>query len=146
MAEIIKWPSIRATSTDKGIMEAIRAHDGRLKSINSKDLMLIAAAIAVEQNLPYDSGIQQDSMSDTISYANLNGPNYQEYRHYISAMYYLTKANKNVDNMKDVNDMVKNFEDYAHRGIVYLKDKYLESKDGDDELFVKFVELLSSKS
>ena len=146
MAEAIKWPTIRATVTDKGIMEAIRAHDGRLKGIISKDLMLLAAALAVEKNLPYDSGIQQDQMSDTISYANLNGPNYQEYRHYVSAIYYLTKAEKNIENMKNVSDMVKNFEDYAHRGIIYLKDTYLEAKGGDDELFIDFVELLGSKA
>jgi hypothetical protein len=48
--------------------------------------------------------------------------------------------------MYDVNDMVKNFEDYAHRGILYLKMKYLEEKGGDDELFLNFVELLGSKS
>lgn len=144
MGKSITWPTIRATLADKGIMDAIKAHDGRLKNIESKDLMLIAASLAVENNLPYDSGIQ-DKMSDTISYANLNAPTYQEYRHYISAIYFMTKAEKNVENMKDVNDMVRNFEDYAHRGILYLKDKYLDTKDGDDELFMNFVELLSSK-
>ena len=144
MGKNITWPTIRATQADKGIMDAIKAHDGRLKNIESKDLMLIAASLAVENNLPYDSGLQ-DKMSDTISYANLNAPTYQEYRHYISAIYFMTKAEKNVENMKDVNDMVKNFEDYAHRGIVYLKDKYLDTKGGDDELFMNFVELLSSK-
>jgi len=45
--------------------------------------------------------------------------------------------------MKDVTDMVRNFEDYAHRGILYLKDKYLDTKDGDEELFVNFIELLN---
>lgn len=145
MAEAIKWPTIRATVSDKGIMDAIRAHNGRLQGIKAKDLMLIAAALAVDKELPYDSGIKNEQLSDTISYANLNAPGYQEYRHYISAIYFMTKAGKNVDNMKDVNDMAKNFEDYAHRGILYLKDKYLDSKDGDNELFIDFVELLSSK-
>ena len=145
MSNNITWPSIRATQTDKGIIDAIKAHDGRLKNIDSKDLLLIAAALAVENNLPYDSGLQ-DKMSDTISYANLNAPAYQEYRHYISAIYFMTKAEKKVENMKDVGDMVKNFEDYAHRGILYLKDKYLDTKGGDDELFMNFVELLSSRA
>ena len=124
MGKGITWPTIRATQADKGIMDAIKAHDGRLKNIESKDLMLIAASLAVENNLPYDSGIQ-DKMS---------------------AIYFMTKAEKNVENMKDVNDMVRNFEDYAHRGILYLKDKYLETKGGEDELFMNFVELLSSKA
>ncbi len=146
MAEIIKWPSIRTMVSDKGIIDAIKAHNGRLKSIDSKDLLLLAAALAIENNLPYDSSIQQAQMSDTVSYANLNGPAYQEYRHYISAIYFLTKAEKNVDNMKNVNDMVKNFEDYAHRGILHLKDKYLEAKEGDDDFFIDFVELLGSKA
>ena len=111
-------------------------------NIDSKDLLLIAAALAVKNNLPYDKGLEE-KMSDTISYANLNGPAYQEYRHYISAIYFSTKANKSVENMKDVTDMVRNFEDYAHRGILYLKDRYLDTKDGDEELFVNFVELLN---
>jgi hypothetical protein len=145
MKKGITWPTIRATQADKGIMDAIKSHDGRLKLIDSKDLMMIAAALAVEYNLPYDSRIQ-DKMSDTISYANLNTPAYEEYRHFISAIYFMTKAEKKVENMKDVSDMVKNFEDYAHRGILYLKDKYLDEKEGDSELFMNFVELLSSRS
>ena len=142
MAKDVTWPTIRSTITDKGIIDAIKAHDGRLRNIVSKDLLLIAAALAVKNNLPYDKGLEE-KMSDTISYANLNGPAYQEYRHYISAIYFSTKANKSVENMKDVTDMVRNFEDYAHRGILYLKDKYLDTKDGDEELFVNFVELLN---
>lgn len=142
MAKDVTWPTIRSTVTDKGIIDAIKAHDGRLRNIDSKDLLLIAAALAVKNNLPYDKGLEE-KMSDTISYANLNGPAYQEYRHYISEIYFSTKANKSVENMKDVTDMVRNFEDYAHRGILYLKDKYLDTKDGDEELFVNFVELLN---
>lgn len=145
MKKGVTWPTIRATQSDKGVMDAIKAHDGRLKLIDSKDLMLIAAALAVENNLPYDSGIQ-DKMSDTISYANLNTPAYEEYRHYISAIYFMTKAEKKVENMKDVADMVRNFEDYAHRGILFLKEKYLDARDGDADLFMNFVELLSSRS
>lgn len=142
MAKDVTWPTIRSTVTDKGIIDAIKAHDGRLRNIDSKDLLLIAAALAVKNNLPYDKGLEE-KMSDTISYANLNGPAYQEYRHYISAIYFSTKANNSVENMKDVTDMVRNFEDYAHRGILYLKDRYLDTKDGDEELFVNFVELLN---
>ena len=142
MAKDVTWPTIRSTVTDKGIIDAIKAHDGRLRNIDSKDLLLIAAALAVKNNLPYDKGLEE-KMSDTISYANLNGPAYQEYRHYISAIYFSTKANKSFENMKDVTDMVRNFEDYAHRGILYLKDRYLDTKDGDEELFVNFVELLN---
>ena len=142
MSKDVTWPSIKSTVTDKGIIDAIKAHDGRLKNIDSKDLLLIAAALAVKNGLPYDDGIKEKP-SDTISYANLNGPAYREYRHYISAIYFATKAGKNVENMKDVGDMVRNFEDYAHRGILYLKDKYLDAKDGDEALFMNFVELLS---
>ena len=141
--DVITWPTIRSTLTDKGIVDAIKSSDGKLKGIDAKDLLLIAAALAVKNNLPYDKGLEE-KMSDTISYANLNGPAYQEYRHYISAIYFATKANKDVDNMKDVADMVRNFEDYAHRGILYLKDKYLDTKDGDEELFVDFIELLNN--
>lgn len=142
MTKEVKWPTIRSTFEDKGIIEAIKKTDGRLKNIGSKDLLLMAASLAVKNKLPYDSGLEA-KMSDTISYANLNGPAYREYRHYISAIYFMTKAKGNVENMKDISDMVKNFEDYAHRGIVYLKDYYLDAKDGDDALFMNYVELIS---
>ena len=46
----ITWPTVRTTLSDKGIMDAIRTHDGRLKNITSKDLLLIAASLAVENN------------------------------------------------------------------------------------------------
>ena len=146
MTKDVKWPSIRIAATDKGVIDAIRSHNGRLKNINSKDLLLIAAALAVKNNVPYDEGLKKSKMSDTISYANLNGSGYREYRHYISAIFFATKAKKDVENMKDVNDMVRNFEDYAHRGILYLKDKYLDTKDGDSELFKNFVLLLKDSS
>lgn len=145
MAETVKWPSIRATMSDKGIMDAIKASSGKLKGMNQKELMLMAAAFAVEKGLPYDP-IDKSQLSDSISYSNLNRPDYQEYRHYISAIYFMTKAEKKVDNMKDVNDMAKNFEDYAHRGILYLKDKYLDAKEGDNELFVDFINCIGSKT
>lgn len=142
MGKEVVWPTIRSTVEDKGIIDAIKRADGKLMNIDSKDLLLIAASLAVKNKLPYDSGLES-KMSDTISYANLNGPAYREYRHYISAIYFMTKAKGSVENMKDVSDMVKNFEDYAHRGIVYLKDRYLDTKDGDNVLFMDYVDLLS---
>lgn len=139
--ETITWPSIRSTYEDKGIIDVIRAQNGRLKNIDRKDLLLLAAALAVKNNLPPADNLSS-KMSDTVSYANLNGPSYREYRHYIAAIFFLTSADKKTENMKDVAAMVKNFEDYAHRGILYLKDKYLDAKDGDEDLFTNFLDLL----
>lgn len=140
-----RWPSVFTTSTDKGIIRAIAEQDGYLQNIDTKDLLLIAAAIAVKNEIPRDGGIdiKRSEMSEAISYANLNSVSYNEYRQYISAIYYTTKADKNVDNMKDVGEMVKNFEDYAHRGIIYLKENYLNNKDGNKELFDDYVDYLS---
>lgn len=138
MVQEAKWPSIQSTVEDKEIMNAIRKHNGKLRGIEQKDLLLIAASIAVKNDLPYDSRIESKK-TDTISYANLRN---SDYRHYISAIYFLTKANKNLDNIKDTTDIVKNFEDYAHRGILYLQDNYLNNRDGDNEQFENFVDLL----
>lgn len=142
MKESAKWPSIRSTNEDKGITDAIRMQDGYLKNVERKDLLLIAASIAAKNNLPYDSGINSDK-SDTISYANLNNDAYSEYRQYISAIYFLTKGNKDVENMREVNDMTKNFEDYSHRGLLFLKKMYLDDKKGNEQIFYEFVSMLS---
>lgn len=140
-----KWPSIYLTDEDKAIVEAIRNTEGHLRGIYVKDLLLIAAAIAVERNLPFNK-MGPRSKTDSVSYANLNSAQYEEYRHYICAIYYLTKGEKKIQNMYNVADMVKNFEDYAHRGLVYLRDNYLEAKDGNDELFTDYVKKLSANS
>ena len=138
-----KWPTIHTTVDDKAVIDAIRNAEGYLRVIDIKSLLLIAASIAVEKELPPNDGINGPK-TDTISYANLNAPSYEEYRHYICAIYYLTKGEKNIQNMYDVTDMAKNFEDYAHRGLIYLRDNYLEAKDGNNELFTDYVKKLSS--
>lgn len=139
-----QWPTVHVTDEDKGIIQLIKGFDGRLRSIDSKDLLLIAAALAVKLDLPYDDGIKSKKV-DVISYANLNRENYRQYRHLIAAIYFMTKANKNISVMSDVKDMVANFEDYAHRGILYLKNRYLETRGGDDELFLNFTQLLGEQ-
>ena len=100
-------------------MLTIRNTEGYLRGIDIKSLLLIAASIAVEKELPSNGGINGPKI-DTISYANLNAPLYEEYRHYIFAIYYLTKGERNIQNMYDVVDMAKNFEDYA------IEDLYIQ--------------------
>ena len=145
MDKKMRWPSVFTTNTDKGVIKAISEQDGYLNHILTKDLLLIAAAIAVKNKIPRDNGIdvKRSEMSEAISYANLNSVQYNEYRQYISAIYYFTKADKSIDNMNDVGDMVKNFEDYAHRGITFLKENYLNNKNGNKELFDDYIEYLT---
>lgn len=100
-------------------MLTIRNTEGYLRGIDIKSLLLIAASIAVEKELPSNGGINGPKI-DTINYANLNAPLYEEYRHYICAIYYLTKGERNIQNMYDVVDMAKNFEDYA------IEDLYIQ--------------------
>lgn len=142
--ESVSWPSVYATSEDKGIIESIRKKTGYFQNIEMRYLLLIAASIAVKKDLEYDDGfnVKRSSMSETVSYANLNRDNYKAYRQYIAAIYFLTKANKSIDSMGDVSEMVRNFEDYAHRGICFLRIHYLDNNMGNEELFNDYTKLM----
>lgn len=136
-----KWPGISVTEDDQQIIKRVRDYDGVLRGSQMKDILLIAAALAVKKDVP--SYISSDARNSQIVHPDLlNKDEYAEYRQYISLIFYLTDGNKDLTNMSDTGIMVKNFIDYGQRGLRLLEQDYLQSNDGSNRLFGEFVNLL----
>lgn len=136
-----QWPGISITEEDSELATRIIKQDGLLRSIDQKDLLLLAAAIAVKNNAPEvitASGKRKDVTHQSL----INGDSYNEYRQYISLIYFQTAGKKDLKSMADPKIMVDNFIDYARRGLYLLKTEYLESKEADEKLLHDFVDLL----
>ncbi len=137
-----QWPGIQISDGDRELVQSIIKQDGILRGINQKDLLMIAASLAVKKNVPENSSIAEGK-NDVAHPSLMNGDNYAEYRQYISLIYFLTAGNKELSNMSDTSIMVNNFVNYAHRGLIFLKTNYLESKDADQDITNDFVSLVS---
>ena len=61
-------------------------------------------------------------------------------------IYYFTKANKDLKMMRNASDVVKNFVDYAHIGLLLLKINYLDNSDMNAQMLEEFAELLAPRS
>jgi len=137
----VQWPGISITEQDSELAQRIIKQDGLLRNIDQKDLLLIAAALAVKNNAPEvitSSGKRKDVTHQSL----INGDNYNEYRQYISLIFFQTLGKKDLKSMADPKIMVDNFIDYARRGLYLLKSEYLESNDSDQKLLNDFVGML----
>ena len=76
---------------------------------------------------------------DVTHQSLINGDNYNEYRQYISMIFFQTVGKKDLKSMADPKVMVDNFIDYARRGLYLLKTDYLESNNADERLLEDFV-------
>lgn len=138
-----QWPGISITEDDSELAARIIKQDGLLRNIDQKDLLLLAAALAVKNNAP--EVITGSSKRKDVTHQSLiNGDNYNEYRQYISLIYFQTVGKKDLKSMADPKAMVDNFVDYARRGLYLLKAEYLESNDSDDKLLDDFVSLMKT--
>ena len=111
-----QWPGISITEDDSELATRIIRQDGLLRNIDQKDLLLLAAALAVKNNAPEviaSSGKRKDVTHQSL----INGDNYNEYRQYISLIYFQTAGKKDLKSMADPKTMVDNFIDYARRGL-----------------------------
>lgn len=136
-----KWPGISITEDDSELASRIIKQDGFLRNIDQKDLLLIAAALAVKNNAPQVIA-KSTKRKDVTHQSLINGEAYSEYRQYISMIYFQTAGKKDLKSMSDPKIMVDNFVDYARRGLYLLKAEYLESKDSNEKLLQDFVGLL----
>lgn len=137
----IQWPGISITEQDSELAQRIIKQDGLLRNIDQKDLLLIAAALAVKNNAP--EVITNGAKTKGVTHPGLiNGDNYNEYRQYISLIFFQTLGKKDLKSMADPKIMVDNFVDYARRGLYLLKSEYLESNDSDQKLLQDFVGML----
>lgn len=140
-----QWPGISIPEEDSELVTSIIRQDGLLRSMDQKDLLLLAAALAVKKDAPEvleSSGKRKDVTHQSL----INGDNYNKYRQYISMIYYQTAGKKDLKSMADPRIMIDNFVDYARRGLRLLKMEYLESNSSDDELLDSFVELVDEAS
>ena len=136
-----QWPGISITEEDSKLASRIIKQDGLLRNIDQKDLLLLAAALAVKNNAPQviaGTGKRKDVTHQSL----INGDNYNEFRQYISLIYFQTAGKKDLKSMADPKVMVDNFVDYARRGLYLLKAEYLESNDSDEKLLNDFVGLM----
>ncbi len=138
-----QWPGISITEEDSELASRIIKQDGLLRNIDQKDLLLLAAALAVKNNAPQviaGTGKRKDVTHQSL----INGDNYNEFRQYISLIYFQTAGKKDLKSMADPKVMVDNFVDYARRGLYLLKAEYLETNDSDERLLGDFVDLVKS--
>lgn len=136
-----QWPGISITEEDSELASRIIKQDGLLRNIDQKDLLLLAAALAVKNHAPQviaGTGKRKDVTHQSL----INGDNYNEFRQYISLIYFQTAGKKDLKSMADPKVMVDNFVDYARRGLYLLKAEYLESNDSDEKLLDDFVGLM----
>ena len=138
-----QWPGISIAEDASELASRIIKQNGLLKGIDQKDLLLIAAALAVKNNAP-EVSISSSGKRDVTHRSLINSEGYNEYRQYIAVLYFHTSGNSELQSMADPKVMVETFIDYAQRGLYLLKSGYLESSDSDDRLLKNFVEILGS--
>lgn len=136
-----QWPGISITEDDSELATRIIKQDGLLRNIDQKDLLLLAAALAVKNNAPeVIAGIGKKK--DVTHQSLINGDSYSEFRQYISLIFFKTAGKNDLKSMADPKAMVDNFVDYARRGLYILKVEYLGTNDSDEKLLQDFVGLL----
>jgi len=128
------WPTIAILKEDQEIAKAISKYPGVLQHSEMKDVLMIAASIAVESGAP-ELETPKGDKTDVVHGSLLSGENYNEYRQYMILIYFWTRGREELSNMSDLSDIVNNFVDYVHRGLQIMKDNYL--KNGGPEEFEK---------
>ena len=136
-----KWPGVAIPEEDRDLINRISHQAGVLQDIDAKDMLMIAASVAVKSNAPPVSAPTTRRI-DTISPGNLNS--YTEFKQYVALIYFLTSGNGDLNTMEDPKRMVENFIDYARRGLQILKVNYLEAQNASEKLEEVFVEKLSA--
>lgn len=128
-----KWPGISVSAADRELIQRIRENNGVLKNIPMKDLLLLAASLGFRHKLPALN--DRESLTANIVHPTLMmKTEYADYKQYIAMIFYFTGANEDLANMSDKSSMVKNFVDYAQRGLRFLESTYLNEPKGSDKL------------
>lgn len=136
-----QWPGISISEEDSELASRIIKQDGLLRNMDQKDLLMLAAALAVKNNAP-EVIARTGKRKDVTHQSLINGDSYNEFRQYISLIYFQTAGKKDLKSMADPKIMVDNFISYARRGLYLLKAEYLESSDSDEKLLSDFANLM----
>jgi hypothetical protein len=138
-----KWPGISVTQSDRALIKRIQEYNGVLKGIVAKDLLLISASLALKHGLP-KSDINEPYNADIVNPALMAKPEYADYKQYIAMIFYFTGANKDLANMADRSLMIKNFVDYAQRGLRLLENTYIGEGRAADSITDDLLERINS--
>ena len=136
-----KWPGVYVTESDAKILDRIKKSDGILHSADNRDILLIAATIAAKQNASEIVSTEKKEKMQ-IHPDTLNKQELSDYRQYLLLIYYITAGNKKLQNMNDTGAVIKNFEDYAQRGLRIMEQEYL-TQDGSDNFLDNYIDTLS---
>ena len=141
MSTTVKWPMLSISEEDNELVKKVKKFPGALQSIQDRDILMIAASIAVA--LDIKPAPQKETRGhDIMNGPTLSGAPLDDYRQHMLLMYWSTQIkNDDISSMGDTNAVVENFKDYAHRGLLYLNEVYLKP-DGDQKLQDKFLDLV----
>jgi len=132
-----RWPMLSISDVDFDIIKELRALPGVFRSAESRDILMTAAALGYKMNLP--EAVQARTFgNDIMNGATLSSAPLSSYRQFIILIYFKTKVgDSELTEMSDTKAMVENFKDYAHRGLLYLREKYKEPH-GNEELLKQY--------
>lgn len=138
-----RWPGISVTQADRELIKRVQEYNGVLKGIVAKDLLLISAGLALKHKLP-KSDVPGPYNADIVNPALMAKPEYADYKQYIAMIFYFTGANKDLANMADRSLMIKNFIDYAQRGLRLLETTYIGEGRAADSITDDLLERINS--
>ena len=143
MNKAIKWPMLSISPEDNEIVKKIRRSPGALESIQDRDILMVAAALAVNLNIA-PAPQKTTKGHDVMNGPTLSGAPLEDYRQHMLVMYWITKIkDDDLSEMSNTSAVVENFKDYAHRGLLYLNEVYLKP-GGDQKLQEKFLSLMQA--
>lgn len=139
----LAWPMLSISREDNEIVKRIREYPGGvLRNQEARDVLMVAATLALDLNLPETPPQLKTSGSDIMNGPTLGSDEQESYRQKLLVIYYATVAKGDLSMMNDTKAIVENFKDYAHRGLLYLATTYL-TRDGDEKLRAYFGEKLN---
>ncbi len=141
MSKRQNWPSISICESDQDIVREISQYQGILRGTDTKDILMIAASLAVDMDIPEVPIPAGEHKKDIMHQSLLRSEAYREYRQYMLLIYYLTAGQRDLKTMSDFKAIVDNFVDYAHRGLQLLKTSYLKA-GGPEQFEDKFAEAI----
>lgn len=145
MGSAMKWPMLSISNEDNEMVKKIKKATGSLQGIQDRDILMIAASIAVALEIP-PSPQKVTTGHDIMNGPTLSGAPQEDYRQHMLLIFWATRVKgDDLSGMGDTKEIVENFKDYAHRGLLHLDNTYLKP-GGDEKLREMFSSLLKSSA
>ena len=137
-----QWPMLSVSDADFEIIKELRNLPGVFRSAEARDILMTAAAIGVKNKLPADMQAKTTG-NDIMNGPTLGSEPLSQYRQLMILMFYLTRIESDdLAQMSNTKEIVENFKDYAHRGLLYLRDIYKE-QNGNERLLKQYEDALN---